>query len=144
MSTSEGPSTDRSGDSRSHHWRLVIDRNVAYHLTHNVGKSRNKSRKRCEHQNLNPDGKCPTRPSTIGLQAQSTFFFYLAQFASRHRPPNQNLDHLYQPNPSSWLGPTSLCFANPWPWQWDKNLIFLTSLRIYKMTFNRWIWALYQ
>jgi hypothetical protein len=27
-----------------------------YHLTHNAGKSRNKSRKRCEHQDLNPGG----------------------------------------------------------------------------------------
>jgi hypothetical protein len=54
MSTSEGLSTGRSGDSRSHHWSLVVDENVAYHLTHNVGKSQNKSRKRCEHQDLNP------------------------------------------------------------------------------------------
>jgi hypothetical protein len=29
-------STSRSGDSRSHHWRLVVDGNVAYHLTHNA------------------------------------------------------------------------------------------------------------
>jgi hypothetical protein len=56
MSTSEGLSTGRSGDSRSHHWRLVVDRNVVYHLTHNAGKSRNKFRKRCEHQDLNPGG----------------------------------------------------------------------------------------
>jgi hypothetical protein len=56
MSTFEGLSTDRSGDSQSHHWRLVVDGNVAYHLTHNAGKSRNKSRKRCEHQGLNPGG----------------------------------------------------------------------------------------
>jgi hypothetical protein len=33
MSTSERLSTGRSGDSRSHHWRLVVDGNVAYHLT---------------------------------------------------------------------------------------------------------------
>jgi hypothetical protein len=36
MSTSEGLSTGRSGDSRSHHWRLVdivVDGNVAYHLS---------------------------------------------------------------------------------------------------------------
>jgi hypothetical protein len=55
MSTSEGLSTDTSGDSRSHQWRcrtgtsgdsrshqwrcLVIDGNVAYHLMHNAGKS---------------------------------------------------------------------------------------------------------
>jgi hypothetical protein len=39
MSTSEGLSTGRSGDSRSHQWRLVVDGNVAYHLTHNAGKS---------------------------------------------------------------------------------------------------------
>jgi hypothetical protein len=34
MSTSEGPSTGRSGDSRSHQWRLVVDGSVAYNLTH--------------------------------------------------------------------------------------------------------------
>jgi DMSO/TMAO reductase YedYZ molybdopterin-dependent catalytic subunit len=45
-------STDRSRDSQSHHWRLVVDGNVAYHLTHNAGKSW-KSRKRCENQDLN-------------------------------------------------------------------------------------------
>jgi hypothetical protein len=39
MSTSEGLSTGKSGDSRSHPWRLVVDGNVAYHLTHNTGKS---------------------------------------------------------------------------------------------------------
>jgi hypothetical protein len=39
MCTSEGLSTGRSGDSQSHHWRLVVDGNVAYHLTHNIGKS---------------------------------------------------------------------------------------------------------
>jgi hypothetical protein len=39
MGTSEGPSTDGSGDSRSHQWRLVVDGNVAYHLTYNTGKS---------------------------------------------------------------------------------------------------------
>jgi hypothetical protein len=39
MSTSEGLSTDRSGDSRSHQWRLIVDGNAAYHLTHNAGKS---------------------------------------------------------------------------------------------------------
>jgi hypothetical protein len=54
MSTSERLSTGRSGDSRSHHWRLVVNGNVAYHLTHNAGKSRNKSKKRCEHQDLKP------------------------------------------------------------------------------------------
>jgi hypothetical protein len=37
MSTSEGRSTGRSGYSRSHHWRLVVDGNVAYHLTYNAG-----------------------------------------------------------------------------------------------------------
>jgi hypothetical protein len=26
-------------DLESHQWRLVVDRNAAYHLTHNVGKS---------------------------------------------------------------------------------------------------------
>jgi hypothetical protein len=39
MSTSEGPNTGRSGDSRSHQWHLVVDGNVTYHLTHNAGKS---------------------------------------------------------------------------------------------------------
>jgi hypothetical protein len=39
MSISEGLSTGRSGDSRSHHWRLVVDGNVAYHLTHNARNS---------------------------------------------------------------------------------------------------------
>jgi hypothetical protein len=34
MSTSEGLSTGRSGDSRSHHRPLIVDGNVAYHLTH--------------------------------------------------------------------------------------------------------------
>jgi hypothetical protein len=37
--TSEGLSTDISEDSRSHQWRLVVDGNVAYHLTRNTGKS---------------------------------------------------------------------------------------------------------
>ena len=37
--------TGRSGDFRSHHWHLIVDGNVAYHLTHNVGKFWNKSRK---------------------------------------------------------------------------------------------------
>jgi hypothetical protein len=50
MSTSEGLSTGRSEDSRSHHWRIVVYRNVAYHLTHNAEKSQNKSRKRYKHQ----------------------------------------------------------------------------------------------
>jgi hypothetical protein len=39
ISTSEGLSTGRSGDSRSHQWRLAVDGNVAYHLTHNAGKA---------------------------------------------------------------------------------------------------------
>jgi hypothetical protein len=39
MSTSEGLNTDRFGDSQSNQWRLVVDGNVAYHLTHNAGKS---------------------------------------------------------------------------------------------------------
>jgi hypothetical protein len=39
MSTFERPSTGRSGDSRSHQCRLVVDGNVAYHLTHYVAKS---------------------------------------------------------------------------------------------------------
>jgi hypothetical protein len=32
-------STSKSGDSRSHHWHLVVDGNVTYHLTHNADKS---------------------------------------------------------------------------------------------------------
>jgi hypothetical protein len=39
MSTSEGLSIGISGDSRSHQWRLVVDGNVAYDLTHNAGKT---------------------------------------------------------------------------------------------------------
>jgi hypothetical protein len=39
MNTSEWLSTDRSGDSRSYQWRLVVDGNVTYHLTHNAAKS---------------------------------------------------------------------------------------------------------
>jgi hypothetical protein len=70
MSTYERLSTGRSGDSRSHHWRIIVDGNVAYHLTYNAGKSRSKSRKRCEHQDLN-SGYSPTGLCTIGLQAQS-------------------------------------------------------------------------
>ena len=48
MSTFEGLSTGRSEDSRSHHWRLVVDGNVAYHLTCNTGKSQKNTRKRCQ------------------------------------------------------------------------------------------------
>jgi hypothetical protein len=44
MITSEGLSIDRSGDSLSHHWCLVVDGNVAYNLN-NTRKSQNKSRK---------------------------------------------------------------------------------------------------
>jgi hypothetical protein len=33
--TYANPSTGRYGDSRSHQWRLVVEGNVAYHLTHN-------------------------------------------------------------------------------------------------------------
>jgi hypothetical protein len=42
---------------------LVVDGNITYHLTYNVRKSQNKSRKRCEHQDWNPGGQRPTRPS---------------------------------------------------------------------------------
>jgi hypothetical protein len=56
MSTSEGLSTGRSKDSQSHHWHLIVNGNVTYHLMHNAGKYRNKSKKRCEHQDLNPGG----------------------------------------------------------------------------------------
>jgi hypothetical protein len=55
MSTSEVPSTDRSGDSRSHQWRLVIDGNVAYHLTHNTDKSW-KIQKKVRAKDLNSGG----------------------------------------------------------------------------------------
>jgi hypothetical protein len=44
LSTSEGLSTD-NGDSRSHHWYLVVDGNVTYHLTHDAGKSQINPRK---------------------------------------------------------------------------------------------------
>jgi hypothetical protein len=70
MSTSEGSSTGRSGDSRSHQWRLVVDGNVAYYLTHNAGKPEN-FMKRCEHQDLTLVGSVPLDRHTIGLQAQS-------------------------------------------------------------------------
>jgi hypothetical protein len=46
MRTFGGLSSDSSGDSRSHHWRHVVDGNVAYPLTHNAGKSRIKSMKK--------------------------------------------------------------------------------------------------
>jgi hypothetical protein len=47
-SSSMGTTYARCGDSWSHHhWRLVVDGNVAYHLTHNTEKSWNKTRKRC-------------------------------------------------------------------------------------------------
>jgi hypothetical protein len=39
MSTSEGLSTGKYGDSRSHQWHLIADGNVTYHLTHNADKS---------------------------------------------------------------------------------------------------------
>jgi hypothetical protein len=55
MSTSEGLSTGRLGDSRSHHWHLVVDVNVAYHLTHNAENPGINPGKRSEHQDLNPD-----------------------------------------------------------------------------------------
>jgi hypothetical protein len=45
MSIFEGLSTDISGDSRSHHWRFVVNENIAYHLIHNAEKFRNKSKK---------------------------------------------------------------------------------------------------
>jgi hypothetical protein len=45
VDTSEGLSTEKSGDSRSHHWHLVVDGNFTYHLTHNAGKSKINPRK---------------------------------------------------------------------------------------------------
>jgi hypothetical protein len=40
MSTSEGLSVGISGDSQGHHWRLIIDGNVTYHLTYkSISKS---------------------------------------------------------------------------------------------------------
>jgi hypothetical protein len=68
MSTSEGLSTSRSGDSRSHQWRLVVDRNVAYHLTHNAGKSW-KIQKNIRAPEF--EGNVSLDRPTIGLQTQS-------------------------------------------------------------------------
>jgi hypothetical protein len=73
MSTSKGRGTDRYWDSRSHHWhwRLVVDVNVAYHLTHNAEKSQNKSKKGASTGIWTLVGSVsPDRP-TIGLRAQS-------------------------------------------------------------------------
>jgi hypothetical protein len=39
-----------------HHCRLLVEENVAYHLTHNTGESQNKFIKRCKHQDLNTCG----------------------------------------------------------------------------------------
>jgi hypothetical protein len=75
MNTSEGLSTDRSADSPSHQWRLVVDGNVAYHLTHTS-----------ENPGLNPGkdastkiwtlvGNVPLNRPTIGLQAYLQFFY---------------------------------------------------------------------
>jgi hypothetical protein len=56
MSTFEGLSTGRSGDSRSHHWRLVVDGNVAYHLIRITSENPGiNPEKKCEHQDLNQD-----------------------------------------------------------------------------------------
>jgi hypothetical protein len=75
MSTSEGLSTDRSADSPSHQWCLVVDGNVAYHLTHTS-----------ENPGINP-GKdastkiwtlvvnVPLNRPTIGLQAYLQFLY---------------------------------------------------------------------
>jgi hypothetical protein len=43
--TKLGLSAGRSWSSRSHHRRLAVDEDVAYHLMHSAGKSWNKSRK---------------------------------------------------------------------------------------------------
>jgi hypothetical protein len=70
LSNSEGLSTCRSGDSRSHHWRLVVNGNITYHLMHNAYKSwkiQEKVRARTR------VGSVPLDRSTIGLQAQSRF-----------------------------------------------------------------------
>jgi hypothetical protein len=48
MNTFEGLSTGKSGDSRSRHWRLVVDGNVITTVMYNTGKSQNKFKKRCE------------------------------------------------------------------------------------------------
>jgi hypothetical protein len=61
MSTSEGPRDSRSHHlaprcRRERHLPLNNDGNVTYHLMHNARKSRKKSMKRCEHQDLNPGG----------------------------------------------------------------------------------------
>jgi hypothetical protein len=71
MSTSEGLSTGRSGDSRNHQWRLVVDGNVAYHLTHNAGKSWKNPGKGASTRIWTLVGSVPLDCPTIGLQAQS-------------------------------------------------------------------------
>jgi hypothetical protein len=69
MSASEGLSTDTP---------LAPRRRREHRLPLNAGKSRNKSRKRCEHQDSTLVGSVPRDRPTIGLQAQSLFdkYFY--------------------------------------------------------------------
>jgi hypothetical protein len=77
MSTSEGLSTSRSGDSWSHQCRLVVDGNVAYHLTHNAGKSW-KIQENVRAQGFEPPvGSVPLDRPTIRLQAQSLLYILL-------------------------------------------------------------------
>jgi hypothetical protein len=67
MSTSEGLSAGRSGDSQNRQLCLVVNGNVTGHLTHNAI--------------LENTGKCahfPLDRPTIGLQAQSPMKAHLA------------------------------------------------------------------
>jgi hypothetical protein len=70
MSISKGLSTGRSRDSRSHQWRVFVDGNVAYHLTHNAGKSW-KIQEKVRALGFTLVGSIPLDCPTIGLQAQS-------------------------------------------------------------------------
>jgi hypothetical protein len=94
MSTSDGLSTDKSGmdDNDAREWSMrsgggcwvstgyifiifsgryipwrIVDENVAYHLTHNDGKFRNKSKKNASIRISILVGSIPL--DTIGLQA---------------------------------------------------------------------------
>jgi hypothetical protein len=86
MSTSEGLSTGRSRDSRSHQWRLVtgrsrdsrshqwrlvVDGNIAYHLTYNARKSWKNPGKGASTRIWTLVGSVPLDHPTIRLRAQS-------------------------------------------------------------------------
>jgi hypothetical protein len=91
---SKNSALNRSGDSRSHHWRIIVDGNVTYHLTHNASKSWENPRKSREHQNLKILGKVvstriwtlvgsvPLNHLTIGLQANSLWSVLLLRWES--------------------------------------------------------------